>query len=376
MRLMIVRTIIKGIVAFSLVLFLRPTGYGQTQTLSASYRISHTTNTRFIQSCNFIHTRDNATIMVGKWGSSEDASDLLIMKLNERGEVLWSKKIGVGRMLREYELTEMSDGSIVFAGNSFYNSAPVNSDIVVIKFTCKGEIVWSKNLSMNASVSKRYMTIYSIKEGKNNDAIISFYGNETNWQYAVICRVNASGDLVWSKTFYGIDAQTNLQPISFFADDKIVVFGLKSLYSNSYIYNKSLFAMKLNYDNGAVEVTKGYEYSEFITNSTVLVTHPKIHFYAEQLSGGNFALFGVFSNSDGKTASFYKILLDKNLTIYKTNTFSVPVKFAFQRSKIRVFPNGQTHILSTDDNYNMIYWYAIDSMHNKIREKRFLIHHM
>lgn len=355
---------------FLLFLLSNSAGYSQTATLSASYRVIHTSTSRYFVSSKYIHTRNNETVVVGKWGDTEDGSDLLIMRLNERGEVLWSKKAVVGIELREYEVTEMSDGSLVLVANSWYNGPPTNSDMLLIKFTCMGDIVWSKNLSMNAAVSKRFMEPYSIKEGRDNDAIISFYGGGLGEMYTVISRVNSSGSLVWSKTFYGTHAETNLPAVSFFADNKIVVFGFKSLYSNYYNYNKSFFAMKLNYDNGAVEETKGYNYSEFITNSTVLVTHPKIHFYVEQLTDGNFALYGQFSNMDRQKAYFYKLIIHKDLSVGRAKAFSTPFELGMGWSKMYVFPNEQTHILSSVNEREKLYWYAIDGLNNKIRERK------
>jgi len=319
-------------------------GFSQTQTLSSSYKIQHTSSARFFESRKTIHTRDHATVIAGKWGPTEDGADLLLMKLNERGEVVWSKKTVVGIRLDEYELTELSDGSIVFVGNSQHNAAPINSDMLLIKFTCQGEVVWSRNLSMNAPVNRIFLYPFSIKEGKNNDVIISFYSGAVNWQYTVICRVNSLGSLVWSKTFYGTDGQTNLPSVAFYTNNKILVFGFKSLYLNSFNYNKSFFAMKLNYDTGVMEDSKGYNYAEFMTNYGVLVTDPKNHFYAEQLANGGFALFGVFSNFNLQNGYYFKLLLNADLSIYKSNAFSVPTEIGKNWSKIRVFPNGQTHL--------------------------------
>lgn len=280
------------------------------------------------------------------------------------------KKIAVNIRLDEYELTEMSDGSLVFLGNSQYNTAPTNSDMLLIKFTCQGDVVWSRNLSMAASVPHRFLTPYAIKEGKNYDAIISFYGVNSNVQYTVVCRVNSSGNPVWSKTFYGTDTETELPSVAFLANDKIVVFGFKSLYQNAYLYNKSFFAMQLDYNTGATLTLKGYNYSEFGTTYGVVIAHPKIHFYAEQLANGGFALFGLFSNFSQQNGYFFKLLLRADLSIYKTAAFSVPAETVRYWSKISVFPNGQTHIVSANYDSQRFYWYAVDSLQNKIREQK------
>ncbi len=356
---------------FWILLFLcQNRSFCQTQTSSSSYKIRHTSAARFFESRKYLHTRDNATVIVGKWGTTQDGADLLLMKVNERGETLWSKRVPLALRLDEYELVEMSDGSLVFVGNSQHNPAPIRSDMLLIKFSCQGEGLWSRNLSMIASVYHLFLTPYSIKEGKNNDVIISFYGTGASLQYSVICRVNSLGNLVWSKTFYGVDGQTQLPSVALFSNDKIVVFGFNSLYQNSFLYNKSFFAMQLDYNTGSTLDLKGYSYSEVITNYGVLVTHPKIHFYAEQLTNGGFALFGVFSNFNQLNAYYFKLVLRADLTIHRTATFSVPLEIGKNWSKIKVFPNGQTHIVSAVYDAQRFYWYLADSLQNKIREQK------
>ncbi len=72
----------------------------------------------------------------------------------------------------------------------------------------------------------------------------------------------------------------------------------------------------------------------------------KYNFYAEQLTDGNFALYGEFSNFNQQTVYHYKLIINKDLSIRQTKAFSIPRELGLN-SKIRVFPNGQTHILSS-----------------------------
>src|ERR1051325_290288 len=111
-----------------LLVFFQCICFSQTQTLSSSFKIIHTSTIKFFECRKFIHTKDSATIIVGKWGTSEDGADLMLMKLDEQGQVVWAKRIPVGSRLDEYELTEMSDGSIYFLGNGIDNQTTINYD--------------------------------------------------------------------------------------------------------------------------------------------------------------------------------------------------------------------------------------------------------
>src|SRR4028118_505813 len=81
-------------------------GFCQTPTLSSSFKIKHTSTARFSQCRKYIHTPANATIISGKWGTTEDDAELLLMKLDETGKVLWSTKTPVDMRLDDYQFVE------------------------------------------------------------------------------------------------------------------------------------------------------------------------------------------------------------------------------------------------------------------------------
>jgi gliding motility-associated-like protein len=337
-----------------------------------SFRVNHSSTVQYFSCIRFINTRDNGTVMIGKHGTVEDMEDLMVIKLDHLGKELWSKKIPVGLRLDNYFLCETTDGNIVLTANSQYNGAPINSDLLLIKLTCKGNILWNKQVTMKSGVSHRYLSPFALNAGKNNDVLLSFYSGELNWQYLVICRINESGNLVWSKTFYGTDGETNHPAVPFISGNKVVVLGFNDLYRNTWNFDKSFFGMVINYDDGTVENTKGYEYSEHRTYYGVQVGYKTSHFYAEQLTGGGYALFGEFYNYDLQHHYFYKLILNEDLSIKDKITYSTSFELGRQHSKIKVFPNGQAHILMMHADYKTMLWYTADPLNTKIREQKLL----
>jgi gliding motility-associated-like protein len=337
-----------------------------------SFRVNHTSTVQYFQCRQFINTRDNGTVMIGKHGTNEDMADLMIMKLDHLGKKLWSKKIVVDQRLDNYFLCETTDGNIVLTASSQYNGAPRNSDLLLIKLSCTGEIVWNKHVTLQTGVSHRFLNPFALNPGKNNDVLLSFYSGELNWKYLVISRINAAGDMVWSKTFYGTDAETNHPAVPFISGNKVVVLGFNDLYRNSWNFDKSFFGIMINYDDGIVENTIGYNYSEHPTYYGVLITEETTHFYAEQLSDGGYALFGEFSNYDLQHHYFYKLILNNDLSIRDKITYSTSFELGEQHSKMKVFPNGQSHILMMHSDYKTVLWYASDPLNQKIREKKLL----
>lgn len=335
-----------------------------------SYRVNHKGTDRYFTSRKSINTHDGGTVITGKTGFQERQSQAYVMKLDRTGRVKWAKKVETTLDTYDFFLTELGDGSIVFAGNSQSNGAPVYSDITLIRFTCEGDILWSKNISTLQGETNRFLLPFSLKTGRGNDVILSYYGTGNTNQYVTITRINESGNAVWSNTFYGTDNETRLPTVAFLSGNSVVAIGMKSYYTNFYNYYKSFFAITIDYASGTVQATKGFDYAEHITNRGVLVSHQSHHFYVEQLTNGGFAVFGEFSNFDYVNHYFFKLILDQNLSIASSVSYSVPLDLGKQWAKMRVFPNGEAHILSVPPNHQQLCWYAADENNNVVRQKR------
>lgn len=158
--------------------------------------------------------------------------------------------------------------------------------------------------------------------------------------------------------------------MAFTSGNNVVAIGMKSFYSNFFNYYKSFFAISMKYDDGTVQMMKGYDYAEHITNHGVLVSHQSNHFYVEQLNKGGFAIFGEFSNFDPATNYFFRLTLNADLSINKSISYSVPLNLGKQWAKMRVLPNGETHIFCLTPTYQQLCWYSADDNNNVIRQKR------
>ena len=151
-------------------------------------------------------TKDNNYIIVGYTSSfSKDLSDICLIKINEKGDVLWSKVYGLDRSDYSTSVKCTSDGGFIIVGETInFISHEKNSDILVIKVDSKGVTEWSKILGGNGTDYA-----YSIQETKGGGYII---GGETNsygsgnWDFYLI-KLKKDGDIDWSKTYgdEGID---------------------------------------------------------------------------------------------------------------------------------------------------------------------------
>lgn len=342
----------------------------QTQVQKTDYRVQYASSERVFYPADFFNTRDGGTVFSGRIGYWDDSAKLFIMKIDRFGNTLWSKYISNQRRVSEFTACETSDGGIVFAGNSYLNPAPPGTNIVLYKFGCNGQLVWSKMLSVpEVTISFSGMKPFSLREGRNSDVILSASNTSTvpQEQIALLCRINASGDLVWSKSYQGYDIQnsTEYANSSFYVNNKIIVFGFKRPSTTFITYDRQFFGMQLNYETGNMEFIRGYAYSEFNTNYSLAANTTKVSFNVSQLSDNRFAIFGVFANASETEGYFYKMVIGADLLINKAQVYAIPYPLQLSHAKISVFPNGDVNIVSALNLGNpdtRLFWYTADSL--------------
>jgi gliding motility-associated-like protein len=342
---------------------------------STSYHARYSINERIFMSKQQIKTLDNGTLMVGKWGPTiDDSAEIMLIKFNEVGGVQWSKALPLSPRVENFTVNEMSDRSIALVTDLQFPGNVYRTELLLLKLTCQGDVMWSNRVFVNTTAEQGSLAM-SLREGTNGDLILSSVSGlgQNISSTASVCRIDNNGQLVWSKTFRGPAPGTNISitytGAAFYQNNKIFVFGFRNYYANAIDLNKQLFAMKLNYNTGAVEDQRSYNYTEFYTNG-LLVSAYKIHFNAEQLADGTFALFGIFGHWSYTDFYLYKVIVNPDLSIKLTQLYNIPYYIGIKNSRISVFPNGETHIAAANYESETFYWYGTDNANNILRAKK------
>jgi hypothetical protein len=126
------------------------------------------------QAYNAVKTRDRCYVVVGQtrsWGNGD--IDALLFKINESGELLWSKTFGGELLDRAFSVVEMDNGDLMVSGmtNAAY---PQNSDILLLKTNKDGELLWQKQLG-----SPKGDIAHAMLKYKDNTVLIVGYSAET-----------------------------------------------------------------------------------------------------------------------------------------------------------------------------------------------------
>ena len=88
-------------------------------------------------------TSDGGYILVGSTDSNDGNGDILVMKLDWRGDILWQKSYGSDSWEWASNIRQTTDGGYILAGTT--DSTAGNGDLLVMKLNGSGDISWQKS---------------------------------------------------------------------------------------------------------------------------------------------------------------------------------------------------------------------------------------
>jgi hypothetical protein len=92
---------------------------------STSYRARYATAATVFLGEQQTNTPDGGTVLAGKWRQvSEDSSSVMVTRLDQYGNVLWSKYYRTGGLPGTFSVCALSDGSIALAVDLAYYIPP------------------------------------------------------------------------------------------------------------------------------------------------------------------------------------------------------------------------------------------------------------
>ena len=146
-------------------------------------------------------TKDGGYITTGDtWNDSTGSLDIFLMKTDENGNTLWTKKIGENTYYDGgSDVKQDIDGGFIITGVTYSISAGV-FDMILIKADSLGNTVWKKTFGGSSDDAGNYVqqTLdggYILIGGTTSFGA----GNPLIW----LIKTDSEGDSTWSKTFGG-----------------------------------------------------------------------------------------------------------------------------------------------------------------------------
>lgn len=165
--------------------------------------------------------RDKTYVLSGFSNTnSNGALDAWIVKVDEKGKIIWQTLIGGEKDDRAYEIATTNKDDYIFAGQTeSWGSKSING--MVVKIDCSGHMLWKKVIG-----GETLDRLYSVVILGNGDLIISGITNENypgNSDIQII-RMTTNGDIVWRK-IYGSDRGDIAHSLCLLNDNTLLAIG-------------------------------------------------------------------------------------------------------------------------------------------------------
>jgi hypothetical protein len=156
------------------------------------------------------------------WGSSQGDYDIWLIKTDEDGDTLWTKRYGESSLEFGWWIEQTSDSGYIIAGVTNSIGAGL-SDMWLLKTAVDGETLWTKTYGGSGHEYAK-----SVKQTADGGYIISggtdSHTGGTNQVDVYLVKTTASGDTVWTKTYGGPGIDGGLA-VNFTSDGGYIIAG-------------------------------------------------------------------------------------------------------------------------------------------------------
>ncbi|HBF88733.1 MAG TPA: hypothetical protein DDX39_08840 [Bacteroidales bacterium] len=181
--------------------------------------------------CKIIYTSDSRYLIVANTRSSGTGSnDIMLIKTDTLGNILWQKYIGGISFDFATNAIETSSGNYIVSG---YCWSLIDNgfriDGVIIKLDSNGNIIWQKYFE--GSYNEMY---FSVKEIHDEELIVIGYSNTVNYDGDIyLNKLNVNGDIEWSRTYESNYVDFGFDVVCANNDDGFLLLGT----TKGYLFN-------------------------------------------------------------------------------------------------------------------------------------------
>ncbi len=250
--------------------------------------------TRYDVGYSVQQTSDGGYIMAGIFTpSASDPGDVILIKVDSLGNVLWSKRYGGPREERAFSVKQTSDGGYITVARTRSFVDTTRWDVLLIKTDPNGNLQWARVYS-NPSLDDEPSDVIETSDG-GYLVVGGAQSRSSSFQNEIlVMKINSSGDLQWVRWFGDTIYQDQAYSVKRTSDGGYIVAGRTGSYGSG---NADIFLMKLD-GSGNVVWAKAYGSSG-----------PDFGYDVQITSDGGFVVVGYYTSSG-----------DTNAIIVKTNS--------------------------------------------------------
>jgi hypothetical protein len=262
--------------------------------------IGSTDRTTFITSA--APSADGGIAVAGMRSSAQFGgnSDLLVVKLDANGNLVWQHSYGGAGDDIAYALTPTSDGGYVAAGYALSYGAG-DADGWVVRLDANGRIVWQRSYG-----GVGYDRVDAIRQTPDGGFIAAGMTESPGAGHAWLLRIDGNGNVVWSKTF----GRGEFSSIAITPDGGAVVAGHRRSFAT---FSTDPLVLRISAQGDVVWQRSFFAGSS--GNQAVGV---------EAKPGGGAVAVGFLSAVDERMAELFVLSLDANGDVESQSRFGGP----------------------------------------------------
>jgi hypothetical protein len=144
-----------------------------------------------------VKSGDGGFLVVGSSSSFDSGKTYAwIVRIDQDGEMLWNRTYEEGDG-SEFRFALKTDDGFLLIGNTFLSSG--NEDGWIVKIDDQGNVLW--NLTLRSGTTGKLFSATAISDGFILVGLT--YPLGTNDSYAWVVKINASGKVLWNRTYGG-----------------------------------------------------------------------------------------------------------------------------------------------------------------------------
>jgi WD40 repeat protein len=278
--------------------------------------------TPFSKAVTVVKTPDNGYIIGGYTGSGK----VCVLKLNASGTLLFQKVFGNRHYDRVTNIIALQDGGVLLVGSSMtrvtqtgslYDSGLGGSDILLMRLSQNGEIVWQKKLgtayndsgiSVTRAHDGTFMVLGKTVEGMHNKI--------------VLIHVSRDGDILWYKNY--------------FSSKYITPYALITLHDGNFLFS---FDTKNGDNEDTINLAKFDENGDLLEHVKLATRYPAALFDIQEGMNGYIVGVGKITDESYQDADGLFMKLSSGLKLIEKKHYGGNYYDSLQ--KIVILPNGE-----------------------------------
>jgi hypothetical protein len=147
---------------------------------------------------DIIQTPDGGYLLTGKIKVPDSGYNLWLLKLDEKGDSVWSKSLGGPLYESGISIAEISEESYFITGQADESSGQQHTAVWLLKIDNKGDTLWTRKYSPGTNYSLTWEML--VKSGNHDYAGIA--GTDIDGESAIevgLVKFDEIGDTLWTK---------------------------------------------------------------------------------------------------------------------------------------------------------------------------------